>query len=183
MEYYTNSVLGKDDTHYDMMGGKRLSGRLGRPKVVSVQFIDKKTGKVRHFQAKVKKPKYLNTTEMVKGMAENGMSEGMITQAVMKREKVDKRTAAKMIKNINPKYVAKKKKSSPSKSKSASSKSKSASSKSKSKSASSKSKSKSASSKSKSKSKSASSKSRKRPNTRPSRRRGGLRTQRQYSLW
>ena len=144
-------------------GGKRLSGRLGRPKVVSVQFLDKKTGKVRHFQAKVKKPKYLNTTHMVKGMAENGMSEAMITQAVMKREKVDKRTAVKMIKDINPKYVPKKKKSSG-----------------KSKSSSSKSKSKSSSSKSKSKS---SAKSRKRPNTRPSRRRGGLRTQRQYSLW
>ena len=153
-------------------GGKRLSGRLGRPKVVSVQFLDKKTGKVRHFQAKVKKPKYLNTTHMVKGMAENGMSEAMITQAVMKREKVDKRTAVKMIKDINPKYVPKKKKSS--------GKSKSSSSKSKSKSSSSKSKSKSSSSKSKSKS---SAKSRKRPNTRPSRRRGGLRTQRQYSLW
>ena len=180
MEHFDEHVYEEHD-HNQKMGGKRLSGRLGRPKVVAVQFLDKKTGKVRHFQAKVKKPKYLNTTEMVKGMAENGMSEAMIAQAIMKREKVDKRDALKMIKSINPKYVPKKKSAaSKSKSKSASSKSKSksASSKSKSKSASSKSKSKSASSKSKS-----SAKSRKRPNTRPSRRRGGLRTQRHYSLW
>lgn len=88
-------------------GGKRASSRR-----IKVRFLDKKTGKVREFKAKVKRSKYATTEEMVKGMDASGMHLSMIVQAVMKREKIGKVAAKKRAINIKPSLDPAKRKSS-----------------------------------------------------------------------
>lgn len=69
---------------------------------ISVRFLDKKTGKVRHFKARVKRSKYATTEAMIKGMAANGMHPSMIVQAVIKREKIGKAAAKKYVIKVKP---------------------------------------------------------------------------------
>lgn len=71
---------------------------------ISVQFLDKKTGKIRMFQAKVRQPKYASTDKMIKGMNASGMHPAMIIQAVMKREKIGKVAAKKHVIKTYPKF-------------------------------------------------------------------------------
>ena len=87
---------------------------------ISVRFLDKKTGKVRHFKAKVKRSKYATTAQMVKGMAASDMHPSMIVQAVMKREKIGKAAAKKHVIKIKPSLANKFDKKTPPKRKSAS---------------------------------------------------------------
>lgn len=81
------------------VGGKRASTRAS---TVTVKFMDKKTGKVRHFKAKVKQPKYRSTDEMIKGMANNDVHPALIVQAVSKRDKVSVASAKTHVLKVRP---------------------------------------------------------------------------------
>lgn len=83
-------------------GGKRAPSQR-----ITVQFLDKKTGKVRHFKARVKRSKYATTEQMIKGMDASGMHPSMIVQAVMKRDKIGKAAAKKLVIQIKPSLAKK----------------------------------------------------------------------------
>ena len=101
-----------------MTFGKYSGGASSRR--ISVRFLDKKTGKVRHFKAKVKRSKYATTDAMIKGMAASDMHPSMIVQAVMKRDKIGKAAAKKHVIKIKPSLEKKFDKKVPPKRKSAS---------------------------------------------------------------
>lgn len=105
-----------------MTFGKYSGGATTRAssRRISVRFLDKKTGKVRHFKAKVKRSKYATTDAMIKGMAASDMHPSMIVQAVMKREKIGKAAAKKHVIKIKPSLEKKFDKKAPPKRKSAS---------------------------------------------------------------
>ena len=103
------------EEYYKRYGGKRAPSRR-----IKVKFLDNKTGKIREFEAKVKRSKYASTAEMVKGMDASNMHPEMIVQAVMKREKIGKAAAKKHVLKIKPSLEKKFNKKAPAKRKSSS---------------------------------------------------------------